>query len=338
MSTRTQTAARTRGAALLTALVLVTLVATLAAALVARQQRALALEGADRLRAQAEWVLLGALDWARLILQEDGRSNGGQGPDHLGEVWAVPLAEARLSSFLAGPGGAADDGPEAFLAGRIEDAQARYNLGNLRGEQPDGVEANTFRRLCQTAGVPSDLIETALVQLIRAVSVDAQEEGTEAALRPRTAQQLGWVGLPPSAVQALEAWVVMLPPGKEPKVAINLNTAPREVIAAVAQVDLATAEGVVQRRRIKPLTTDGDVRDQFNAQTDSKTIKGERIGWRTEHFWVTGQLRLDGRTVTLRSLVQRKDNKVTTLWRERLTPLTPGRPGESPGLGRLSAP
>jgi hypothetical protein len=51
-----------------------------------------------RSRVQSAWVLTGALDWARLILREDARSGGA---DHLGEPWAVPLQEARLSTFLA---------------------------------------------------------------------------------------------------------------------------------------------------------------------------------------------------------------------------------------------
>ena len=87
-----------RGAALLTAMVIVTLVATLAAAMVWQQWRAVQAETIERSRIQSAWILSGALDWARLILREDTRAGG---PDHLGEPWAVPLAEARLSSFLA---------------------------------------------------------------------------------------------------------------------------------------------------------------------------------------------------------------------------------------------
>ena len=64
-------AQRQRGAALLTAMVIVTLVATLAAAMVWQQWRAVQVEAAERARMQAAWILAGALDWARLILRED---------------------------------------------------------------------------------------------------------------------------------------------------------------------------------------------------------------------------------------------------------------------------
>ena len=87
-----------RGAALLVAMLTVTLVATFAAAALWQQWRAVEVEGAERARMQAGWILTGALDWSRLILREDARTGGA---DHLAEPWAVPLQEARLSTFLA---------------------------------------------------------------------------------------------------------------------------------------------------------------------------------------------------------------------------------------------
>ena len=91
-----------RGAALLLAMLVVTLVATLAAAALWQQWRSAEVEQAERQRMQAGWILTGALDWARLILREDARDNQSSGnADHLGEPWATPLEEARLSSFLA---------------------------------------------------------------------------------------------------------------------------------------------------------------------------------------------------------------------------------------------
>lgn len=65
-----------RGAALLVAMVLLSVVATLAAGMVWQQWRAVQVETAERSRHQSGWMLLGALDWARLILREDSMSLG----------------------------------------------------------------------------------------------------------------------------------------------------------------------------------------------------------------------------------------------------------------------
>lgn len=84
------TAARQQGAALLAAMLTVTLVATLAAGALWQQWRAVEVESAERARVQSSWILTGALDWSRLILREDARSGG---PDTLSEPWAIPLQE-----------------------------------------------------------------------------------------------------------------------------------------------------------------------------------------------------------------------------------------------------
>ena len=129
-----QKPARQAGVALLTAMLTVTLVATFAAAALWQQWRGVEVEAAERARVQSSWLLTGALDWARLILREDARAGGA---DHLAEPWAVPLAPARLSTFLAAERGQAlvsddtDPDTDAFLAGNIEDLQARLNVTNL---------------------------------------------------------------------------------------------------------------------------------------------------------------------------------------------------------------
>ncbi|MCC2634183.1 MAG: gspK, partial [Ramlibacter sp.] len=120
-----------RGAALLAAMLTVTLVATFAAASLWQQWRSVEVEGADRMRVQSGWILGGALDWARLILREDARAGNA---DHLAEPWAVPLQEARLGTFLAADRNVSVEGSDAdniFLSGQITDLQAKLNVTSL---------------------------------------------------------------------------------------------------------------------------------------------------------------------------------------------------------------
>ena len=67
-----------RGAALLLAMLILTLVATMASGMVWQQWRAIQVESAERARTQSAWILSGALDWARLILREDARTGGAE--------------------------------------------------------------------------------------------------------------------------------------------------------------------------------------------------------------------------------------------------------------------
>ena len=84
-----------RGAALLMAMLTAALVATLAATASWRIWQISEVESAEQDRAQMQWVLQGALDWARLLLREDARANRNEAVDHLNEPWALPLEEAR---------------------------------------------------------------------------------------------------------------------------------------------------------------------------------------------------------------------------------------------------
>jgi general secretion pathway protein K len=243
-----------RGAALLTAMIIVTLVATLTSAMVWQQWRAVQVEAAERGRAQSGWILVGALDWARLILKEDGRTSADV--DHLGEPWAVPLAEARLSTFLAADKDNTGDGPEAFMAGSIVDAQSRYNLSNVLIADEAGAKAAraTLKRLCDTLNMPTGTADFVANALVAAQAAGNPGADVAAPLMPRSASQLGWLGLDPEVVRVLAPYVVLLPPSTP----INVNTASREVLVAVIdKLDLATRNGWCRcgsARRSRPWT------------------------------------------------------------------------------------
>jgi len=165
-----------RGAALLTAMLTVTLVATFAAAALWQQWRATEVEGAERARVQSGWILIGALDWSRLILREDARASAASGgADHLAEPWAIPLAEAKMSSFLAADKNISSDAleglPDAFLSGRITDAQSKLNVLNLveGGGKPVPSAVAAFTKLFQLLDLPAGEVNVLVSNLQRAL-------------------------------------------------------------------------------------------------------------------------------------------------------------------------
>ncbi len=158
-------------------MLVVTLVATLASAALWQQWRSAAVEAAERQRVQASWILTGALDWARLILREDARSNRNSGnADHLGEPWATPLEEAQLSSFLAADqDNNADDLMPAYLSGEMVDAQSRLNVMNLVMTSGKGTETKmevsepdlaAFTKLYQLLDLPAAELTAAVESLL----------------------------------------------------------------------------------------------------------------------------------------------------------------------------
>ena len=303
---------RQRGAALLTAMIIVTLVVTLAASMVWQQWRAVQVEAAERGRTQAAWILAGALDWARLILKENTGTNR---PTTLGDPWATPLAEARLSTFLATDKSNADDGPEAFLSGSIADMQARYNLSNLL--LPDGkvapLQQAALVRLCAAIGVDPGVAQTIASGLLAATYPGPDAQAT-APLLPRSVDQLGWLGVDAAAIKLLSPYVVLLEPGAP----VNVNTASREVLmAAIKDLDSATAERLIQLRQrtpFKELST-------LQVQIPTLTLAPGTVDVRSTFFEVRAQIRLADRVLVERSLVHRKGAQIEVLRRERVASL-----------------
>lgn len=301
-------AGRQRGAALLVAMLILTLVATLAAGMVWQQWRAVQVETAERARVQAAWILTGALDWARLILREDARTPGA---DHLGEPWAVPLAEARLSTFLAADRNhTVDEGPEAFLSGRIDDMQARWNLRNLIDAEGkvDRKQLRVLQQLCANAGLSADTAATLAESLRAAWAADTPE----APLAPHRIADLAWFGLDAASAQRVAPWLALLPAPTP----VNLNTAPREVIAAVLDgIDAASAERLVQARERQPFRSVEEAKAQLGPDT---RVVFDGVSINSNFFEVRGRIRLGDRVLEERSLVQRIDREVVALQRERI--------------------
>lgn len=310
-----------RGAALLTAMIIVTLVASLAAAMVWRQYRAVQIEAAERSRSQSSLILQGALDWARLILRQDAIDNQKDPVDSLNDFWAVPVAESRVSTFLAIEGGNTDkDGPEAFLSGSIKDAQAQYNLRNLLGgAQVPELEQRVLERICQSAQTPPGTaaqiisrLREAFVSSSQAASAPSSSDPSTVPLQPRNLDQLIWLGLSQDTIERLRPFVTLLPTPTP----VNLNTAPREVIAALFDgMDLASAERLVQVRQSQPLKK---VQDAKNFLPSSVTISSDRAEVVTSYFNVSGRMRLDERVLEERSLVWRRNLDVLVLDRHRV--------------------
>ena len=124
---RRQSPCRQRGVAVITALLLTTLAVTIVASLFWQQQVQVRSIENQRLHLQTKWILRGALDWGRLILREDAKFST---VDHLGEPWAVSLAETRLDQYVENAR-ADSEQSDATLSGHVVDAQSRFNLGNL---------------------------------------------------------------------------------------------------------------------------------------------------------------------------------------------------------------
>jgi general secretion pathway protein K len=306
---------RQTGAALLSAMLTVTLVAALASAALWQQFRSLQVETAERSRLQSSLILTGALDWARLILREDARTGGA---DYLAEPWAVPLEEARLSSFLAVDGTTSDTDTDAFLSGSIIDMQSRLNVVNLvDGAVLSETGFASFQRLFDRLDLSPQTLKTFADNYLEATKTANAASAVTSAnqadwLLPQRPDQLAWLGLDATTLAVLAPHITILPA----RTPVNLNTASAMVlISSALGLDLAGAEKLIAARSRKHFSTLADASQALGNPAVAFTDGSHSVASR--FFEVRGQLRLEDLTVFERSLVQRDGLSVRTLWRVR---------------------
>ncbi|MDC8760462.1 type II secretion system minor pseudopilin GspK [Janthinobacterium fluminis] len=307
--------ARQRGVAVITALLLTTLTVTIVASLFWQQQVQVRSMENQRLHQQTKWILLGAIDLARFWLRQDNPSQ-----TRLDGTWTTPVAETNLDQFVERER-VEGESYAATLSGRATDAQARYNLANLaKNRVPDPVQVQVFGRLLANVQLDPALAQTAAAAVAAtqkaAATADGDGGGKVAAGVPadgrepmdflRVEDLLGVAGFTPAALERLRDFVIVLP---KPS-AINVNTAPAEVLAAAVVFSVSEAGALVSNRQRKPFNGMGD----FMALIQGKTllVPNEGVDIKSSYFLVDSQVRLDRAALDTQALIQRDSMTRTT--------------------------
>ncbi|PIT75813.1 type II secretion system minor pseudopilin GspK [Limnohabitans sp. G3-2] len=305
------------GAALLLAMLTVALVATLASAALWEQWRQVEIETAQRGRSQTAWMMTGALDWARLILREDAMSAQGMGVDHLGEPWALPVQESKLSTFLSQDQQWREGDAEVFLSGQITDAQSRMNVMNLIEDNKVSPKMLArFAALFERLNLPLGELQSLATQLQAAMQAKVEKSTPpnaappKAFLVPQQTAQLAWLGLSPSTLAALQPHITLLP---EPT-PVNLNTASAEVLSAsLPGLDLASARQAVEKRQRGHWASLDAARETLGAP--GRQLDDKQHSIQSRFFEINGRMRIDDVVQQEQTLVRRDGNQVSMVWR-----------------------
>lgn len=283
-----------RGAAVIIAMLVAALAATVAMAIAAEQQRWFAGVAARRDQVQAQSLAQAGVQWTRAILRED-QVQGGAEVDYVGEPWSFPLPPTPLENGV--------------IEGRIVDAQGLLNVNGvlLPGTQGDVTRA-ALARLFSARGVPASEVDA----LAAYASDGAGARGDDAwyARQPtpylRAAAQLtrpaelGAVrGFDDAALARVLPFVSALPPDAT----LNVNTAPAEVLAAVLGLDDTRLAALVAARTRQPFTTVADFRNRL---PQGVTLPDERaFSVRSDWFLVTVRARQGDIVAQARALLHR---------------------------------
>jgi len=312
------TAAKQRGMAIISALLIAAVVAVIAGGMLTRQTVFTRGLEAEQLRVQGSWSLQGGLEISRQLLW-DARQHDVL--TRLDQPWARPIVAPRPGS----QGGPFD--------GRLEDEQGKFNLRNLvANERTDAQALRGFERLCKLLGVSATLSQRISQRVIdsypRLLNPQLAAQPTakggfdsgrstspNAASKPVPSRQpmlrtlddlLGVEGVNAKVLARLSAYVTILPANTW----LNGNTASAEVLAAaVPGLSLQRAKALVAERDAGQwFINRGDFVNRLRMpELAMETI---RVGITSEWFRLRGQASAEQRRVRLDALLHRSEDRM----------------------------
>lgn len=318
MRTDSPLAAKQRGMAVISALLIAAVVAVIAGGMLTRQSLFTRSLEAEQLRVQGTARLQGGLQLSRQLLW-DARQRDPL--TRFGQPWAQPIVMIGSGQM------------DVPFEGQLEDEQGKFNLRNLvANERVDEEQLRTFERLCQQLGVAPAVRERIVERVIeayprllnpeladRALASNIFDSGRDtspdaasnplAPTRPmlRTVQDLRSVkGVSPQLLETLAPHVTILPANTW----LNGNTASAPVLAAyVPGLSLQRAEALVRERDGgRWFINRGDFVNRLRMpQLQMASVK---VGITSDWFRLRGQARSGQRRVELDALLQRTQDRL----------------------------
>jgi general secretion pathway protein K len=304
---------RERGVAVITALLLTTLAISIVTSLFWQQQVQVRSMENQRLHLQTKWILRGALDWATLVLFQDGIDH--RQYTSLDQVWATPLAETRLDQYVERQR-VEGETFDASLSGNITDACSRYNLRNLGMSKghPNWVQVEVFGRLLRNLQLDSGLARRVAAFVAAGLPPGAAPPDTDQATQPQATPVIGAPvkilevedllavpGVTPAIVERLRPFVTVLPDPAP----VNVNTAPAEVLAAVVpNMSVSEANTLIVRRKQAAWRDKTYFSKEVNSD-NGRPLTDETYDVKSDWFLVDTRIRLDRAALDAQALIHR---------------------------------
>lgn len=294
---------RMRGAAVIAAMLVVAIAASLAAQVFERQQLSVRSIENRMDASQIRWIERAASDWARLVLRLDARTTS---LDHLGEPWAMAIAQTELDPTVYGGARAGTKEAKAVLTGQIQDAQARFNLRNLiQADKLSAPDLQALRKLLAALGLDAGLGEV--------IAAYAMSPGFG-----RAADLLLVPGFDQATYQRLERYVIVLPR----RSALNVNTASAELLHAyLPGLDVAAAQLLTKRREEQAFSNLEALKAKLSGADE---LPSERFTVFSRYFFMEGVIGYGRVNSRARILYDRNPQSglegeaVSVVWRESL--------------------
>jgi len=291
-----------KGIALITAMMVMSLATITAVQMTSEQQVYFRRTENILLHEQAYLYLLSAEDFAKIVLSEDFNDNQ---TDSLQDAW---YSEDPVVFPIQG----------GVLTGTVSDLQGKFNLNNLAKTQRDPWDEQRLRQALLNNDIPGDIANVIMDWLdenSEALPGGAEDIDYLAGDRPYRASNgmMGSVselrllkGVDEEIYEALEKIFVALP---ATNVAININTAPPEVLRVIVEgLSDADAEELAKDLAENPLKDPDDLLS--NALVKGNKIDVNGLSAESSYFLLESMATVSRAKAKMHSIIYRQDAKI----------------------------
>ncbi len=297
----TALAARQRGVAILTAMLVVALGTMIAVNLMWKASLDLRRTTSALAADQGLMYLQGAEAWAGDILRQDQVDSIDS--DHLGEIWAAELPPMPVDGGV--------------ISGRVEDLQGRFNMNNLvtpQGEE-DEIARRQFERLLEMleldpslAGVAVDWLDPDSETKFPFGAEDDVYSGFDPPYRASNtvitspSELMVMSGFELESYRLLLPYVTALPSGTT----LNVNTASDVLLASLSDdIDLSRGVALIEERGGADFP---DISASFEGDVEPEVL--QRIDGVSQYFLLTASVAIGTNQFTMYSVLQRDNSGI----------------------------
>ncbi len=314
-----------QGVALITALVITSIAVTIAATLVYRQQLSIQLASNIGVLEQAYQYATGMEDWAGIILRND--LDDSADTDSCDDAWAETIPPIPI------PGG--------IMEGKLYDLQALININNGVGNiDPDGKQPDNTVAIARFKGLLTQLKLLNQLELNDAVLdwVDKNDDDRTTLAesgyyntleKPYFAANALVAAL--SEVRMIKGFSEVITNGQgeeelvykkvlpyisalpQNNIAINVNTAPAEVLSSITGISPQQANDAIEARKGGAFETLADFKSSVGGGNNASPIIDQGLDVRSSYFLLKGLVQMGKVRLFINSILYRDANSRRTV-------------------------
>ena len=290
------------GIALISALILIAIATSITTFIFKNQQSKIKEINLQRINLQATQIYDGAVDWIKLILDEDLKFSE---TDTLDEPWTLKLEKIDIKNFTEDIS-LQKEFSNAHINGYLIDAERMFNITNLilgDSKRKKFYKKGFENLLDEFSDLEQSQIEKLLLN-IEAFSVNADKFNFNA----QKEDLINISNIDSTNFAKIHQLIIFLPVTSKN----NINTMDQLMIKILCSIDQPDVEEIIRARTVSPFKNKRDLLKRINSIQGNDCVNFLKVS--SNYFIVHGLVKIDKVIFNGSSLLDRTSGKTRLLW------------------------